>query len=559
MRTRGDSRFRERSDYRKGLRLNHTFRAFQAAGLAALLSCSLFVFGWRVVASARSAQDDAPAARAKRGKQIYERGTSTSGREILAYVGDSSVEVPGSAMPCANCHGLDGLGKPEAGVTPSNLTWEALTKPYGVTHQGGRTHPPYTERGLEFAIERGVDPAGHKLANVMPRYQMAPEDLKDLVAYLRRLGKDLDPGLTQRTITIGTIVPNRPELAGIGRAITDVTRAFFDEINSQGGIYNRRLELKVTQIGNAPANATTDARRFIEEEGVFALSSPFVVGADKELAGLMEELELPVVAPITLYPQVGYPLNRHVFYLLSGVEQQARALVGFAASTSATKRAGLLIVVRDRDKSEGLIQAIKDESSKTGWSSAAEYRYPAAESEMAAFVTMLKQTGKSDIIFLGSGKDEVAFLTESVKLHWLPTVYVPGGLGGNEVFEAPIGFNQKLFFSFPNPPEDQIAEGMTEFRAFAEKYRLPVENPATQILVYSAAKILVEGMKKAGKELSREKLVQSLEGLYEYPTGLTPAITYGTNRRIGAMGSYIVTVDLEKKRFVPIGGWVSVN
>src|SRR6185369_14878137 len=69
-----------------------------------------------------------------RGKEIYLLGTSIAGRNILAYIGDESMEVPGSAMACANCHGLSGQGKPEGGIDPSNITWKALSKPYGVTH-----------------------------------------------------------------------------------------------------------------------------------------------------------------------------------------------------------------------------------------------------------------------------------------------------------------------------------------------------------------------------------------------------------------------------------------
>jgi hypothetical protein len=110
-------------------------------------------------------------AQESRGKQIYLQGTSASGKDILAYVGDASLEVPGSVMACANCHGLTGQGKAEGGINPSNVTWEALTKPYGVTHVNGRKHPAYTGRGLELAITRGLDPGGNKLLAAMPRYQ----------------------------------------------------------------------------------------------------------------------------------------------------------------------------------------------------------------------------------------------------------------------------------------------------------------------------------------------------------------------------------------------------
>ena len=80
----------------------------------------------------------------KRGKFIYLRGGSPSGREITCYIGDGATEVPAAAMLCANCHGFDGRGNPEGGVVPSDITWEALTKYYGVTHSSGRKHPAYT-------------------------------------------------------------------------------------------------------------------------------------------------------------------------------------------------------------------------------------------------------------------------------------------------------------------------------------------------------------------------------------------------------------------------------
>ena len=133
-----------------------------------------------------------------RGKQIYLQGTSPSGKEILAFVGDASLEIPGNVMACVNCHARSGQGKPRDGINPSNITWKELTKPDGVTHASGRKHPAYTERGLESAITRGLDPAGNKLLSAMPRFQMSKADLDDLIAYLKRLGTEIDPGINEK-------------------------------------------------------------------------------------------------------------------------------------------------------------------------------------------------------------------------------------------------------------------------------------------------------------------------------------------------------------------------
>ena len=531
------------------------------AFLAGLSSLMVLAFSVGLSRGARGVvrAQDSLAQRERRGKQIYVQGTSASGKEILAYLGESSLEVPGSAMPCANCHGLDGQGKPEGGVNPTNLTWEALTKPYGVTHANGRHHPPYTERGLELAITRGTDPAGNKLLNVMPRYAMPAEDLADLVAYLKRLGKDRDPGISESKIVIGTVVPARGTLADMGQAVKAVTAAFFDELNSRGGIYNRQFEVKFAETADTPAATRDNVERFIKEEQVFAMTAAFIAGSEKEIIPLLARQEVPLIGPLTLYPQTDFPLNRQVFYLLSGVAGQAQAMIHFAAKKPEIRTQHFAVVFPQSELNLRVLGAIKDQSKRDGLSAPQAFDYVAGRFDVAETIKQLRQTSSEVVVFLGAGEDALSLMTEADKSRWYPTILLPSASGGKEILGAPIGFNGKLFFSFPTAPADQSAEGVKEFRALAEKYKLPTHHLAAQISAYSAAKILVEGLKRVGKDLSREKLIQALEGLYEYQTGLTPAITYGPNRRVGAMGAYIVTVDLKEKQFLPVSGWINLN
>jgi len=494
-----------------------------------------------------------------RGKQVYVQGKGSSSREILAYLGESSIEVPGSAMPCASCHGLDGRGKPEGGVNPSDLRWESLTKPYGMANANGRKHPPYTERALELAITRGTDPAGNKLPPIMPRYQMSSEDLSDLVLYLKRLGKYLDPGVSEGKIVIGTVCPTKGTLAEMGRAVKAVTTAYFDELNSQGGIYNRKFEVKFAETGDTPAATRANVERLIKEEQVFAMTAAFIAGSEKETVPLMARQEVPLIGPLTLYPQTDFPLNRQVFYLLSGVDGQARAMIRFAAKKPELRGQHLSVVSLQSEINQRVVNAIKDQSKLEGLSEPSVLDYAYGSLDVAGAIQQLRQTSSEVIVFLGAGEDALAFMTAADKSHWYPTIFFPSAAGGREIFGAPIGFNGKLFFSFPTSPADQSAEGVKEFRALANKYKLPTQHVAAQISAYSAAKVLVEGLKRAGKDVSREKLIQALEGLYEYQTGLTPAITYGPNRRVGAMGAYIVGVDLTEKQFLPASGWTNSN
>jgi hypothetical protein len=78
-------------------------------------------------------------------------------------------------------------------------------------------------------------------------------------------------------------------------------------------------------------------------------------------------------------------------------------------------------------------------------------------------------------------------------------------------------------------------------------------------MVFSGAKILVEGLKRTGKDVTVDNLVESLETLSGFSTGLTPPVSYGPNRRVGANGGYVVGIDLENRKFLPVGTWRDID
>jgi ABC-type branched-subunit amino acid transport system substrate-binding protein len=524
-----------------------------------LLTSVAFLIVLSVMTSSASLGQDALTLPESRGKQIYVLGTSRSGRAIQAYVGESSLEIPGPSMACANCHGLDGRGKPEGGISPSDITSESLTKPYGVTHPDGRKHPAYTDRAFEIAITRGIDPAGNRLLNVMPRYSMSREDLADLIAYLRRLGRDHDPGITENRIVVGVVTPEKGALAEMGQAIKAVISAFFDDLNKQGGIFTRQIELKFVETGETAAVTRANVERLLRDGQVFAMTGSFIAGAEKEIVPLMAQTEVPLIGALTLNPQTGFPLNRQVFYLLSGQDGQARTLIHFVAEKPELKKSEIAIVYPESEANAAVIAAAREQSRKDGLRTPEVYGYTVGRFNSIEVAKRIKQTGRGVVLFLGTGDEALAFMREADKSGWFPAVFLTSPSGSAELFHAPAAFDGKIFLSFPTSPSDQTAEGISEFRALATRYKLPTKHIAVQLSAYSAAKILAEALKRAGRDVSREKLINVLEGFYEYRTGLTPAITYGPNTRIGAMGAYVIAVDLKQQQFVPASGWIKIE
>jgi ABC-type branched-subunit amino acid transport system substrate-binding protein len=519
------------------------------------LLCLLCLFAASLVAHAQTERRSLTVEE-KRGKALYLRGESASGEEITALLND--IDVPASTLSCAGCHGARAEGKTEGGVTAGNLTWSNLTKSYGHTHDNGRKHDAFSETSFIRALTGGVDPAGNKLAVAMPIYRMPQQDMADLIAYLKRVETDLDPGVSDGEIVIGTLLPEKTALTGLAQSMEGVLQAYFAEINNRGGIYNRKIRLRVLN-GNAGATVT-NMKQLIDDQQVFAIVSGLTAGADDGVAALSREREVPFIGPSTLLPERTLPLNRYVFYLLAGLKEQARSLVNFAAQKNDLQKAHVALVSPDSDFSNGIAASIENQEKKLGWQSLTNVRYPHEQFKASECVAELKQKGVETVFMLGSGSDASSFFKSADAAGWMPNVYLLGTMVGRTTPDlVPAKMKDRVFFAFPTVPEDVSAAGAAEYHGLLERNKLSSTHAAAQASAIAAAKILVHAIELCGKDLTRERLVTTLEGLYEYDTGLMPKITFGPNRRIGALGAYIVTIDPEKNLFPASVEWVPVE
>ena len=74
---------------------------------------------------------------------------------------------------------------------------------------------------------------------------------------------------------------------------------------------------------------------------------------------------------------------------------------------------------------------------------------------------------------------------------------------------------------------------------------------SARLYAYSATETLIEGLKRAGKRITRKKLVAALEGIYQFDVGLNKPISYGSRRRTGLLGAYVVKLDPKNDRLSP--------
>lgn len=490
----------------------------------------------------------------QRGKQIYLTGSGTAGPPITAYVSAAKLSVPATAMPCASCHGKDGRGREESGVKPSDIRWSLLTRVGGGRSPSGREHPAYDVEAVKRAIRTGVDAGGKQIDLAMPRFTLSNQDLDDLVAYLQRLEEDRDPGIGEDRLRIATVVPAGGPMAAAGAQHVGVLQAYFDEINAAGGIYNRRIELEVRKAAS-PEQALAQLNELAQGD-VFALVGPFTSGIDDAVRRIAEERQLPLIAPFTAESPTSSESLRFSFYLLAGHEVQARALVDFAASRVPDPTLPLVVIETPGSGQQQLVEAFVTQGLKWDWRNLHRETLAVGDDELKRQIEALRDANTTSVFFTGNAEALGRLLAAADAGRWWPLVYALGSSAGPASLNASKKFQRKIYLAFPTALSDLSKEGWETFMAFHGRHELGKGQRLTQLSAYVTARMLVDALKRSGRELSRDRLVAEMERMYRYETGLFPPLTYNVNRRVGAYGAHVIAADLERHTLAGDSTWI---
>jgi ABC-type branched-subunit amino acid transport system substrate-binding protein len=493
----------------------------------------------------------------RRGQQIYLTGKSPSGQPIQARLNNSGALLPATLMPCVNCHKYDGKGIPEGGITPADIRWVNLTKPYGIgqssNRAGEKSRPPYNRRSIKKAIAMGLNSGGEALNQVMPRYQLNLQDMQDLIAYLTGLGSYQASGISGSQINIGVILPHHNRQKS--QAIRQILSAWFADLNQQGGIYQRQLlPVFIEPPANHSESTLAQFRVKLEQSNIFAFVASHLDGIEALMADFTQSSGIPVIGAFTPTPLLDFPLNRNIFYLLSGQKNQTQALQSFTQQLAPKDKSAVL--VDNKAAVKPLLMHLTGQQQKP---QIIKLDPDNSAAQLKARLSALQQKHIEVIYLLVSQPNQAVFFKLAASINWWPNVLIPASQMSGALFNSHQQFDQRIFVAMPNLPLDYKKAGLADYQRLQQEYQVTLKFRNSQLLAIASARLLKEGLIKTGREMQQPKLVAMVEGLYQFNTGLTRPISYGPNRRLGTSGAYIVTVDLLNKTIRPVSDWLEIK
>ncbi|MFY9961585.1 ABC transporter substrate-binding protein [Pseudomonas sp. Hg5Tf] len=475
------------------------------------------------------------------GKRLYREGVSSSDAQVSARVGAADMLVPASVVPCGSCHGADGLGRAEGGVRPPPLSWQRLALGQGQRSVNGRAYPAYTEASLARAIQEGRDPAGNHLDPAMPRFVLSMADQRNLTAYLRRLADDRDPGIEEQTLRLGTLLPGEGALAASARVVAAVLNDRIEQLNQQGGIHGRRLQLINVDPGPDQASAEQALAQLLEHEQVFALISPLAPALEPVLASRLEQARVPLIGSAPALTS-----SVQIFDPLPGLDEQLLSLADYAQATLAQQQVGTRIVYADPAQAS-MAQHLEQQLQQRGW----------REVKVQALTDQAPE-GQA-IFFLGQADDFGQLTTQLQQSGRTPYLFASANQVSSQLPRVPEAWSRRVYLAYPFVPGDWTPSGRQALMEMRVRQGLDGRQGVLQVSTWCAVQLLGDALKRAGRDASREKLIQALEGLHDVQTGLTPPLSFGPGRRQGLAGAHVVTLEMPGPVFYPVAAYRPVT
>jgi len=360
-------------------------------------------------------------------------------------------------------------------------------------------------------------------------------------------------GVTDTEIRIGQWGPQTGPAALWG-AVARGSGCYFDMINAEGGIHGRKITYFLRDDGYMPPRTKAIAKELIENKKIFAFASGVGSATGMAVKKYLHKNRVPWVGPAAGSTHWAYPPSKYLFGVYPLYIDEGAILVNYGVKKLGKKRVAVFYQNDDYGK-EGLLGA-EMALEKLGMKLVASVSVEPLDTDLSSHCNKLKASNADCVLMFPNPKHGAIIIMTAAKMGFKPQWMATSTLSDTPImYRISKGlFKDVIFVSFgelPDSPHPLMKKYKEAHAKFAPKDRWGIFFYAGILFVEP----MVEGMKRAGRDLTPDSLVKAMETLKDFQ-GIGPKISFSPNQRQGTRASFIGKC-AEGGKAVRISDWVS--
>jgi ABC-type branched-subunit amino acid transport system substrate-binding protein len=334
----------------------------------------------------------------------------------------------------------------------------------------------------------------------------------------------------ERRIVLGQSAAFSGPAAQLGIQMNRGAKLYFDAVNAAGGVNGAQIELRTMDDMYEPDKCKANTEALIKDD-VFALFG--YVGTPTSLAALplINQSKMPFFGPFTGAEALRDPFSRNVFHVRASYYDETAAIVKQLLTLGLKK----IAVFRQNDAYgqaglDGVVRALKAQQLEPVAVGLVERNTVA----VSAAVEAIMPKKPDAIVQISAYKSCAAFVREARKAGFGGTFYNVSFVGtqalADELGADARGVAVSQVMPFPFQPKSPIAR---EFLAAVQRGGADYKANYSSIEGYVAAKVLVEGLRRAGRAATRDALIAGLESIQGFDIGGL-MVNYGAKSHVAS-------------------------
>lgn len=350
------------------------------------------------------------------------------------------------------------------------------------------------------------------------------------------LSTTLLQGITSDQITVGSSLALGGHAGYLGTQTLHGAMAYIRHVNASGGIHGRKIHVIAYDDGYDPPRCVTNTQKLIIEDKVFALFGYVGTPTTVKILPLVDEARIPVVGMFTGANALREPHNRYVINVRASYYQETGAAVKHLVEELKLQKIAVFYQY-DAYGFDGL-KGTEIALRPYGLVPVATGTFIRGTLDVDDGLRKIMAARAEAVVMIGTYEPCAKFIHLAREKGFSPVFYNVSFVGADELARLLGHVDAKIIVTQVVPPpeltqSDQTLWGAREYVALLRRY-YPSDRPNFVSLEgYINAKVLVEGIRRAGRELNRETFINAIESIHELDLGIANLLSFSPSDHQG--------------------------